>query len=57
MKLHQLEASVQDKLVDLVERGNDGNYETINWAIYEQGTLQFLLKALLEIHGEMEEGQ
>jgi hypothetical protein len=57
MKLHQLEASVQDKLVDLVERGNDGNYETINWAIYEQGTLQHLLKALLEIHGEMEEGQ
>ena len=53
MLLHQLEASIQDKLVNLVERGNESNYETINWAIYEQGTLKHFLKAILEINDEI----
>lgn len=54
MKLHQLEASVQDKLVNLVERGNEGNYSVANWAINEQGTLGHLLKAIADINAEME---
>jgi hypothetical protein len=54
MKLHQLEASVQDKLVNLVERGNEGNYSVANWAINEQGTLGHLLKAIADINIEME---
>ena len=53
MLLHQLEASIQDKLTNLVERGNEANYETINWAIYEQGTLKHFLKAILEINDEI----
>jgi len=53
MLLHQLEASVQDKLTDLVKRGDGGEYETINWVIYEQGTLKHFLKALLEINAQM----
>ena len=53
MLLHQLEASIQDKLVNLVERGSEGNYETINWAINEQGTLGHLARAVVEIHDEM----
>jgi hypothetical protein len=54
MKLHQLEASVQDKLVDLVERGNAGDYSVANWAINEQGTLGHLLKAIADVMEEMD---
>jgi len=55
MKLHQLEASVQDKLVDLVERGNAGDYSVANWAINEQGTLGHLLKAIADVTEEMKD--